>query len=438
MPENKNHNEDPIEHLFREKAEEYDISYREEDWLQLEKKLDRQDRQHAAQKKRWIIAAVVLFLFSLLGYAVYQNYQDINRINEQLSEQQAVDTEEQENREDLPAEQQDSQENRQNGDNEDAGGYSESSSGTSENGAITPEEPRPSITERESTGGVDDDETDSGPEVSEWTVSDDAISRISAEELSCAACRLSDSVSGQKEQATIPSSRTTKAMQEAMAARETSSTADVSGGQERRQPPASVSRAFIGLVAGPDLSTVGALSDFDQPGYNLGLLLEYRLRSDLSIRGGLMRASVNYVADGSEYHPPGGFWSYDTVPDQTSARCIILDIPVSLKYEFWQLERSRFYATAGFNSYIMLNEEYRFDYGYEHSESDPVRQWSGKTGTRHWMSNASLSVGYAIDLNPRLSLQVEPFLKLPVREVGWGNVKLYSMGSFISLNYTLY
>lgn len=433
MPENKNHNKDPIEHLFRKKAEEYDISYREEDWLRLEKKLDRQVRQHTARKKRWIIAAVVLFLFSLLGYAVYQNYQDINRINEQLSEQQAVETEQQENGEDLPAEQQDSQESQ-----EDAGERSELKSGAPENEAPTPEDPRPSVAEREGTGGTDADETYGGSESSELTAYADVIPWISAEELSCAACRLSDLGSGQKEQATISLSRTTNALPGAMAVRETPATADVSGGQEHRQPPASASRAFIGLAAGPDLSTVGALSDFDQPGYNLGLLFEYRLRSNFSIRGGLMRASVNYVADGSEYHPPGGFWSYDTVPDQTSARCIILDIPVSLKYEFWQLERSRFYATAGFNSYIMLSEDYRFDYGYESSESDPVQQWSGKTGTRHWMSNASLSVGYAIDLNPRLSLQVEPFLKLPMREVGWGNVKLYSMGSFISLNYTLY
>ncbi|WP_372636486.1 outer membrane beta-barrel protein [Fodinibius sp.] len=438
MPDSKNHNEDPIEHLFRKKAEEYDISYREEDWLNLEKQLDRRDRQRAARKKRWIIAAVVLFLFSLLGYAVYQNYQDINRINEQLSDQQAVETEQQERGEELPDEQPDAGEKQEIDEREDAGERSEPPSGSPENETATPDDPRPSFAGQEDTGAADDGERYESSQTPGPGVSDEAIPRVSAGELSCAVCRLSDFGSGKKEQAHVQLSRATSALPGAMAARETSATADFFGGQDRRQPSPAASRAFIGLAAGPDLSTVGALSDFDQPGYNLGLLFEYRLRSNFSIRGGLMRASVNYVADGSEYHPPGGFWSYDTVPDQTSARCIILDIPVSLKYEFWQLQRSGFYATAGFNSYIMLNEDYRFDYGYEHSDSDPVQQWSDKTRTRHWMSNATISVGYAINLNPRLSLQVEPFLKLPMREVGWGNVKLYSMGSFISLNYTLY
>jgi hypothetical protein len=31
-----------------------------------------------------------------------------------------------------------------------------------------------------------------------------------------------------------------------------------------------------------------------------------------------------------------------------------------------------------------------------------------------------------------LSLSAEPFIRVPIREVGWGNVKLYSVGSFVS------
>lgn len=435
MPENNN--KDPIENLFRKKAEEYDISYREEDWLKLEKQLDQQEQQRAAQKKRWIAAAIIFFLFSLLGYAVYQNYQGINRINEQLSDQESVETPQNENGEglleDTPAEQQDSGGNQE--DRRNAGDRSEPQSGASENDATTQKDSRPSIAGREGTGRSDPEEMNGGSEASGSEVSDEAIPWISAEDLSCAACQLSDFGSQQKEQTSPGLSRTTRPLPAVMAAQEKP---PATGKQEQVEQSASAPRAFIGLAAGPDLSTVGSLSDFDQPGYNVGLLFEYRLRSDFSIRAGLMRASVNYVADGSEYHPPSGFWSYDTMPDRTTAQCIILDIPISLKYEFWHFDRSRLYATAGFNTYIMLSEDYQFDYGYGSSNDGEVQQWSDKTGTRHWMSNANISVGYAFDLSPQLSMQIEPFLKLPMREVGWGNVKLYSLGSFISLNYKLY
>jgi hypothetical protein len=84
----------------------------------------------------------------------------------------------------------------------------------------------------------------------------------------------------------------------------------------------------------------------------------------------------------------------------------------------------------------MLNEEYRFDYGYGNS-SKRAQKWSARTGTRHLMSNASLSLGYEFDIRRKWSLRAEPYLKVPLQKVGWGNVRLYSTGITFSLNYDL-
>ncbi len=45
MSEQSHKPEDTIEKFFQEKAREYEISYREEDWLKLKKKLDLMDEQ---------------------------------------------------------------------------------------------------------------------------------------------------------------------------------------------------------------------------------------------------------------------------------------------------------------------------------------------------------------------------------------------------------
>jgi len=79
-------NNDPLEELFKSKSEQYDISYREEDWQNLKDRLDAADVRLANRNKRWLTAAAVLILFSLLGYFTYQNYQQINSLNEQLSQ----------------------------------------------------------------------------------------------------------------------------------------------------------------------------------------------------------------------------------------------------------------------------------------------------------------------------------------------------------------
>jgi hypothetical protein len=81
----------------------------------------------------------------------------------------------------------------------------------------------------------------------------------------------------------------------------------------------------------------------------------------------------------------------------------------------------------------MLNEEYQFD--YYGNENGLAQNWSGKTGTSHWASNAAFSIGFEYDINSTLSLRAEPFVRVPLKEIGWGNVELYSLGSFISLNY---
>jgi len=53
------------------------------------------------------------------------------------------------------------------------------------------------------------------------------------------------------------------------------------------------------------------------------------------------------------------------------------------------------------------------------------------------MSNAGISIGYEHDLNSRFSVRIEPHLKIPLRQVGVTNVRLFSMGSFFSLSYNL-
>jgi len=109
--------------------------------------------------------------------------------------------------------------------------------------------------------------------------------------------------------------------------------------------------------------------------------------------------------------------------------------PISLKVDILSLSGSRFFLTAGLSSYVMLNETYQFHYSGYNSDPDLLQSWSDRTGTGHWMSNAGLSVGYELDIHPNWSLRAEPFIRIPVKDVGWGQVRLYSVGSFISLRY---
>lgn len=416
MPENKNSHtpEDPLEELFQKKAGEFDIPYREEDWMKLEKRLDLADRERALEnKRRWLIAASIL-LFSLLGYATYHNYSAINEITEQMNEQnERLADDGQNEAKELPS--------LRDIDELSSGAEAETSGNESGTEPLLATEDLQQVPSRIV---AEDENEDSTPS---FLVSEQAGRTLFTDDIACSNCNLGtlDRPVGSGSLAKVEPKETRQADPRGIASNY--SVEETSG-------PAQ-SRIALSFVTGPDFSTSGGMSNFTDPGYKIGAALEYKFTENLSISGGVIQSDVRYTAQGGEYNPNGAYWNNGILPDETYARCLILDIPVTLKYDVWNFDRSRIFTSAGMASYVMLNEEYEFT--YEQYRNDLAQSWDAQTGTGYWMSNASLSVGFEYDFHLNWSLRAEPFLRVPLRGVGEGNVKLYSAGSFISLSYRL-
>ncbi len=418
--------QDPLEKFFQKKSGDYDISYREEDWNSLESRLDALDAQLASRRRRRLAAAAVVVIVSLLSYFVYQNYQEINSLNEQLSrqEQQAPPTAMSPKTDTLgentiPAEElsePDVADMQELPENAGLRGKSEGNrnSGTATSGGealadvATTEQNRPGLQ------------------------TETPIRAISS--LECVDCTLPDKIYSE------PTAQTLQLGHYKPKEGTTPFSAQTSGHVASKEskpgmPESGNGKFSIGLVLGPDMSTAGNLSNFYEPGSKFGFTVEYKINKNWAVSAGAIRSKVNYKAGSQDYDPPAGYWYNGIQATQTKAQCIIIDIPINLSYRFLNQDRSRFYASAGLSSYIMLNEDYRFSYDYE--QPDFPQRWNEDTGTAHLMSNANISVGYEYDVTKRMSLRAEPFFRVPLREVGWGNVNLYSMGTLVSINYNL-
>lgn len=414
-----NQHKDPLESFFKKKAGEYNIQYKEDDWQKLEGRLDAVDKQHAARKRRWIAAAAILFLFSILGYITYEQQQKINQLNERLTNSETITN---------PAPSQPTSPDLASNQEDSVGELSSSP----EKAAETPE---PDVVANQPSGQPTATPKANNAEANlatnEITENESRYDFLSETNLVAISAKDSPGFGGRSPAISAikpPKFNTNIAAIESPRANSSATTPTRSPSSQR-----TFSRFTVGMLAGPDLSTVGGFSNFHNPGSKLGLMVEYNISQNLSISVGAIRSDVRYEAAGNEYNPPQGYWSYGTVPDQTVGRCILIDIPISLKYNFLHFEHSRLYASAGLSSYIMLDEDYQFNYDYNRPELK--QRWHERTGTRHWMSNATLSVGYELDIMRNVSLRAEPFLKVPLQEVGWANVKLYSMGTLVSLNY---
>lgn len=188
----------------------------------------------------------------------------------------------------------------------------------------------------------------------------------------------------------------------------------------------------IRLALSPDLSFIPSNKIF-KVGNNWAAILEYRFNKRFSIQTGVIRSMKYYGALPSQYEW-NAYWTMPSPLKDIDATCKMLDIPLNLRYDIWQKYRSRWFVSGGFTSYIMLKEEYRYNYENPTDPNIKRRSWEGKTGT-YPFSVLNLSAGYERQLFRRLTFQAEPFFKAPLGKVGYGKVRLATAGVFFSVKY---
>lgn len=199
------------------------------------------------------------------------------------------------------------------------------------------------------------------------------------------------------------------------------------------------------LFASPDLSSIG-LKNFDRPGTNAGLAIQYQFTDRLSVNAGAMYSTKRYQTSASEYVWPS-YMNMEVWPNDIAGVCKMIDVPVNVRYD-WLLRRrgdgrapARWFASAGLTSYFIQHEVY--SYQFDNPADPKIKYWgwdnqkAGRPGGSFGFSNLNLSIGYEHPITNRLSWQVEPFMKVPLKEVGYFKVKLLSTGAFVGLRYRL-
>jgi hypothetical protein len=183
------------------------------------------------------------------------------------------------------------------------------------------------------------------------------------------------------------------------------------------------------LAFSPDFSTVHD-SPFLKVGHNYAALLEFKFNNRWSVQSGVVKSLKFYQAEAYDYAWPAN-WGYKTPEGllTVDARCNMLDIPLNLRYNF-TTGRNRWFISGGLTNYLMLKETY--NYNYEETAPDQrFTKWEGKTGF-YDAGDINTSIGFERQLVNGLSFQVEPFLKVPIQNIGFGKVKLLTTGVFIS------
>lgn len=190
---------------------------------------------------------------------------------------------------------------------------------------------------------------------------------------------------------------------------------------------------YTGIISGVDLSSVNFRSL--KPGATKGFIFGYAFNKKWSIETGLLWDTKRIYDDGRSFNPPGYTPSSGITIVAVNGKSRLLEWPVNIKYNFTAGENNLF-ATTGFSSYFMTSENY--DYEYKQNNQPGGRNYiSYKNETENWFSVVNFSAGYSHKLGKAGSFRVEPYLKLPIKNIGVGKMPMMSTGLNIGFTKTI-
>ena len=202
----------------------------------------------------------------------------------------------------------------------------------------------------------------------------------------------------------------------------------------------------IGILFAPEFSEVKHIYQNNRLGNNLGVTLSYQLFSKISINSGLIFSKKYYQSNDKGFHAPSGTVSSDLDIRFINASANVIDIPLNLRYNYFSDENSTFFINGGFSSYLMSKQNLdlycqpnnnninNFTLGYQ-AQARWVHPSTPPENKNYLFSVLNLSAGFETYMGNNFSFQFEPYIKLPVKGVGYGKVDLSSYGINFSLKY---
>jgi len=194
-------------------------------------------------------------------------------------------------------------------------------------------------------------------------------------------------------------------------------------------------RLTLSILAAPDINAVSSFSN-NQVGTNLGFQLGVHLSKKLSISTGASYAIKPYQATASQYNSAS--WqgkAASSLPSYVSANCKVLDIPVNINYQFYSKGKDAFALGTGLSSYIMLRENYHFDFA--DGSGTPSYDIQINNRNQHILGVLNLNATYERKINSKFSTVIQPYMKLPLTGIGTGRVDLKSTGVALGINWNI-
>lgn len=191
----------------------------------------------------------------------------------------------------------------------------------------------------------------------------------------------------------------------------------------------------LSVIAAPDINGVGSFQQ-SKIGTNFGLLLSAGVSKKFTISTGVLYSVKPYVSGFANY-PSKTFFTQ--TPSNITADCRMLDIPINIGYQIYNKHQNKVSFGTGLSSYIILHEAYTFNYQNSNtygSNTSPL-SYTVPNSNKYYFGVLNINATFQHQINSKVGLSIQPYLKLPLTNIGYGQVRLQTTGVAVGFSWNL-
>lgn len=181
---------------------------------------------------------------------------------------------------------------------------------------------------------------------------------------------------------------------------------------------------YYGIAAGAELNEVKgqAMTKAAPTG---GVILGLQVNNKISFETGVQVTQKKYYSDGKYFKPKAGSMPANMSVNSLQSTCGLIEIPVAVKYNFSK-KKNTLYGKAGVSSYIITKEANKYQAVVSGQQQELNSTY--KTNRSYFASDVRISAGYQHTVGKKLNIRVEPFIQIPLKGIGVGNMPVTSAG----------
>jgi hypothetical protein len=182
---------------------------------------------------------------------------------------------------------------------------------------------------------------------------------------------------------------------------------------------------YFGFTGGIEFGGVKQVY-FNKPGLEAGVLAGYQFNNKLAVEASLLYNKKTYFCNGSNFTMDNAGMPQNMKVVNLTGVCNSAEVPLWLVYNISNNKKSIVSISAGVSSFFNPGETNTYNTLVDGSPKKITSSYS--KSSFYFASSADIALGFEKKLKNGNGLRIQPYVQLPMREVGVGKMMLTSAG----------